>query len=456
MDCPSKEVLARMPLAEAVLWLWRWVADESHLQAMFQRYRGRCYEKIITFPMMVRLIADALLEYSGSGNQSFSRARESGELEASMVAAYGKLGRLPVLLSMGFLSESTDRLRELFPHAARRKPTGSLQELAVITLDGKAIKRVAKRLKPLRGVGGGLLGGRALVAMDFATGMALGMHAHEDGDANDVRFVPELLPEVRGRVGGLRLWMADRQFCDLVQMEHFTGCGDHFLIRYNAKLGFHGDSERAPREGMDRQGRHYREEWGWLGRATHLKRRYVRRITLYRPGEEEIAVVTDLVGYKKYPAEDVLDLYMERWGIENMFHKVTDVFGLEALIGGRPQATIFQFAFCLLLHNQIQLVRAYVAGHQQRDFETISLEQLFVDVQRELIAWNVVHPLATTVDYFQKGTLSQVRSRLNKLLRPTWSDRWIKTRNKKRRPKQPSNRKKTHGSVYRILQKSAN
>lgn len=455
MDGPMKEVLARMPLAEAVLWLWRYVGDESHLNAVFERYRGRCYQRIIRFPVMVHLIADALLEYHGSGNQSFSRAQESGELEASISAAYGKLRRLPIPLSMGFFAESTDRLRELFPVEARRKPPRSLRAFEVITLDGKAIKRVAKRLKPLRGVGGGLLGGRALVAMEFASGMALGMHAHPDGDANDVRFTADLLAELRGRVERRRLWMADRQFCDLPRLEQFAASGDHFLVRYNAKLGFHPDPQRAVQEGVDRQGRRYREEWGWLGRPTHSKRRYVRRITLYRPGEEEIIVVTSLLSPEKYLAEDLLDLYLERWGIERMFQKVTEVFGLEALIGSTPEANIFQFAFCLLLYNQIQTVRAYVAQHQERDFETISLEQVFVDVQRELIAWNVVFNPATTIDYLRRTTLAQTRRRLNRLLRCAWSDRWIKTHNTKRRSKKPTKRKKTHGSVYRILQKSA-
>jgi len=36
MDVPSREILDRMPLAEAVLTLWRWVADESYLNGLFE------------------------------------------------------------------------------------------------------------------------------------------------------------------------------------------------------------------------------------------------------------------------------------------------------------------------------------------------------------------------------------------------------------------------------------
>ena len=84
MDGLDGELLARMPLAEAVLLVWRYIADEEQLQAVFEAHRGRCYEDIIRFSVMVQLIADALLEHEGSGNQSFSRARESGALTATM------------------------------------------------------------------------------------------------------------------------------------------------------------------------------------------------------------------------------------------------------------------------------------------------------------------------------------------------------------------------------------
>ena len=33
------EVIARKPLAEAVLTMWRWTADEEHLESLFERYR---------------------------------------------------------------------------------------------------------------------------------------------------------------------------------------------------------------------------------------------------------------------------------------------------------------------------------------------------------------------------------------------------------------------------------
>jgi Transposase DDE domain len=447
-----QELWASMPLAEAVVLIFQYVGDDARLQAIFDEHRGRCYDAVIRFPDLVTLISDALLEHGGSGNQSFSRAQEIGELKASKVAAYGKLGRLPVPLSQVFLADLSRSLRGLFPTPACRRPPASLRPFSTIIMDGKAIKGVAKRLKLLRGVGGGLVGGRALVAIHYQTGLVIGMHADEDGDANDVRFVPQLMPSIRAEIEGPLLFLADSGFCDLQRMEEYTDGGNHFLIRRHPKVGLHPDPQRPMRSGIDARGRTFFEEWGWLGAADHPKRRYVRQITLKRAGEPDVAIVTDLLDADGYPAEDLLDHYLERWGIEQIFQKVTEVFHLQGLIGSTPKATIFQFAFCLLLYNLIQVIRGYVAVHQGREPETISIENLFLDVQRQLTAWSVLVDAGLPLEGIPVAPdLPTLVARLHALLASQWSDRWIKATNRRRRAHVPKPRERTHGSVYRIL-----
>lgn len=455
MDRPSKEVLARMPLAEAVLLLWWWVTCEERLEGLWKRYRGRCYKKIISFSLIVYLIADALLQYQGSGRRSFEKNIEKGQLEATFQAAYGKLGRLPIPLSQAFLAECTAALAEAFPTWAQWELPKSIGGFRVMILDGKAIKRVAKRLKALRGIPGGLLGGRALVALEWSTGLAVAMHAHPDGDANDVRFVPELVPVVREQVAGPRLWLGDRAFCDLEQPIRFTAePGDHFLVRYHPKVKFHRDPKKPQRKGKNAHGQTYVEQWGWLGSPQDKRRRYVRMIRLACPGKkEDLVLVTDLLDADAYPAEDLLWLYAERWGIEQTFQQVTEVFGLEGLIGGSPKACIFQLAFCLLLYNMIQVVRGYIAQGQDREPNEISTEKLFDDVERQLIAWNVMFDPDVTIGYFQRlPAADALQSRLRALLGCAWSETWLKSPHQERHGKTRRKRACTHNSVYRIIQ----
>jgi hypothetical protein len=48
----------------------------------------------------------------------------------------------------------------------------SLADLAVVAIDGKKLKRAAKRLKALRGLPGKLLSAKLLVALDLRTKLA--------------------------------------------------------------------------------------------------------------------------------------------------------------------------------------------------------------------------------------------------------------------------------------------
>ena len=290
--------------------------------------------------------------------------------------------------------------------------------------------------------------------MHWSTGLALAMHAHPDGDANDVRFVSELVPLVREQVPGPRLWLADSAFCDLVQPGHFTAeDGDHFLVRYHPKVKFHRDTKTPRQKGKTAKGQTYIEQWGWLGSERDKRRRYVRMITLKCPGKKrDVILVTDLLDADSYPAEDLLWLYSERWGIEDMFQKVTEVFALQGLIGGTPRACIFQFAFCLLLYNMIQVVRGYIAQAQNREPDEISLEKLFDDIEQQLIAWNVMFDPEVTINYFeQMPDLRSLRARLHTLLGSTWSNTWIKSPKQERHGKTPKKQARTHNSVYRIL-----
>jgi hypothetical protein len=181
-------------------------------------------------------------------------------------------------------------------------------------------------------------------------------------------LVPAVIEEVRPLVPATEpiLWVGDSQFADLTQPHRFRegrGQADHFLIRYNAKVPFTPSAEAeagdgpAVRHGTDARGRAWRQQWGTWGAASNAKRMFVRRITRERPGQADIMLVTDVLDAERYPAEDLLETYLQRGTIEGVFQKITEVFSLKKLIASRPQGTIFQLSVCLLLFNLIEVVR---------------------------------------------------------------------------------------------------
>jgi hypothetical protein len=153
-----------------------------------------------------------------------------------------------------------------------------------------------------------------------------------------------------------------------------------------------------------------------------------------------------------------------RWGIENVFQQVTEVFELRRLIGSTPQATVFQASFCLLLYNLIQVVRAHAAAAAGREPGEVSTEKLFTDVTHELVAWAKVGDASATpallLDDPRPRTAAQTRERLAARLGGpgVWTDRWLKAppKTKPAHPRPPKAKvARGHGghtSVWRVLQ----
>jgi len=466
MDGFQRELLRRLPLAQGVLRVVGYALDSGTLASLFAAHRGRCYEDILTFDRLVALVMDALTVYRGSGNQAFCAAQARGELPVAEQNVYGKLGRLPEALSIALLSSGAARLRQILPMG---RPVvelpASLRRWKAVAVDGKKIKKAAKRLKALRGVAGQLLGGKLLVALDVACGLAMAMNADPDGERNDVPLVPGLVAQVRALVSEAILWIADRQFGNLEVPSWFCAReGDHFLVRCPCSLKLEADPLRSAERSLDGEGRTVIQEWGWIGSAKDPRRRYVRRITLVRPGEDAIILITDLIDETDVPARDLLEAYRHRWDIERMFQEVTEVFHLQTLIGSSPRAMIFQSTLCFLLYNAIQVMRAYVADDGNQKFERVSGEKLFWDVRDQLTTWANLgsRPVAVEALSFGEGdraaTSAAMSFWLARTLRGSWNDRYLKAPRKRKRPfpagtpaKVPSGHG-GHSSTWRILQ----
>ena len=148
----------------------------------------------------------------------------------------------------------------------------------------------------------------------------------------------------------------------------------------------------------------------------------------------------------------MLELYRRRWGIEQVFQQVTETFSLEHLIGSSPRAVLFQFAYCLLLYNLVQLIKAYVAADGKVLATTVSTFYLFHDIRRELLAW-AYHTDGAWPR--RRRDAEQMRRRLGDLLHGSWDPiGYTKASDVKPRPKRPPPLRLHggHSSVQRLLE----
>ncbi len=456
-DAFSATVLEKLPLADSVWRLLHFTMTDDWLEDLWSRKRGRCYERDLKFSTLAHLIADALLEHGGSGHQAFERAQDAAILPVSITSAYDKLGHLPLPVSEALLAEGTQRMSVVLPEIPAVDPLPKCwADSEVFGADGKAIKHVKRLLKPLRGLQAGILGARASVGLDLRTGLAVAMVGHLDGEAGEAALTDVLLLAL-ARTAGERPWVVvlDRLYCNLSFPQQVLKAGGHFLIRYCSNTTFVPDATRPAQESRDAQGYRIVQEWGWLGKVEGADRQYVRRITKHWPDGKELGVVTDLLDEAKYPAEAMLSTYQSRWGIETVFHQITDVFSLRHLIGTMPKAVLFQLSFCLLLYNALQVVRAHLASFQECETKAISNEKLFYDVKRQFVAVSELVEVDSLLSLLgEVATAADLRVRLRDGLRGAWSDRWWKARSSGRgghqevKTRVPGN----HTSTYRVLQ----
>lgn len=460
-----RETLRRLPLADAVLHLLGYALDDDFLNGCFHEHRGHCYEDTLSFPELVEILTDALLVHHGSARQALMGAQKNGILPVCKEAFYGKLRRLPLKLSVAFMTDASRRLNDLLPVQNNPLPI-SLHDFQVRIIDGKKTKRVAKMLKLTRTQAGQLFGAKLLACYDPATRLIATISAHADGETNDAPLVPELLTNLRAQpTGRPAINVADSQFCDLVQISQYRKAGEHFVLRHHPKLHFHADAAMPPRTFTDAKGRRLTEEYGWLGSPSDKRRCFVRRITWTRSTHKDMCIVTDLTQRmpgqegdipEPIPAADLIDLYLTRWTIETVFQDVTTIFGLKKLIGSTPEATAFQAAFCMVVYNAIMVVKSYVAAVQPKPLsvDDVSNKMVFTSIHKQLTAIAELVPalsLATLI--MPPKTAEQARAYLHQRLKGLWEPSWKKARNKTRRaygPKPKGNG--AHTSVYRVMQ----
>ena len=125
----------------------------------------------LKFSALADLIADALLEHSGSGNRPSNR-RRSGGVPVSITSAYEKLGSLRWRSARPCSRKAPEDERGPAQIPAVDPLPDCWADYEVFGADGKAIEHVQRLLKPLRGLQAGILGGRASVGLNLRTGLA--------------------------------------------------------------------------------------------------------------------------------------------------------------------------------------------------------------------------------------------------------------------------------------------
>jgi Transposase DDE domain len=455
-------VLTQVPLAQSVLTLMRWALDADQLALRYQDHRGRCHDRLLSFPTFVGLLFDSLTVPWTSARNALLKAQDAGRLPVSLKAFYDKLKNTPVGVSLELFRDPAARLRAIVPDDRPGCPA-SLQGMSTLLLDGKVVKHVQRRLKVLRrdqATAFKLLGPRTLVLADRWSGLVHDWVADLDGEVNEVKYAAALVRRVPGTVPGPWLIVGDRAFGIFGVCQDIQDQGGHFLLRQHGMTRFVPDPERPAVHSTDRFGRPVRQQWGWLVRGKGDRERIAARQITVQRSKGVLVLVTDLLDPDRYPVDDLLETYLARWDIEGIFQTVTEVFHLRTLFSSSPQGMLAQMALCFLMYTVVRLVQGFIARAHGCEPKSISTELLFRDIQEELIALKRMLPLERVVAQVRAfATAEEVRLHVEALLQPCWCNRWKKANHRPRNPAKPPaakpvrvRQRKGHDSVQRILE----
>jgi IS4 transposase len=338
------------PIAVMVRVLLESFLNADQMDRWFDTVRQSQYTKDILFSSMVGLMLNVVCNIRPSVHSAYRHS----EMEASVVALYGKLQNLEPTTSQGLVRYLAGEAAVLIHHIGGTNPP-LLPGYRVKFLDGNCIEATEHRVEVLRGTKAGALPGKALVVFDPQLGLAVDVFPCEDGHAQE----RSLLPTVAKTLQAQEVWIADRNFCVLDFLFQFPKKSAFFVIRQ------HGNTPHKPLTSLEFVGKSATgdvfeqrvELTAPDGETLQVRRVVVELNTPTRNGDNTLILLTNLPE-EAVGALTIAELYRARWGIETAFQKLESHLHSEINTLGYPKAALFSFCLALVAFNLYAIVMA--------------------------------------------------------------------------------------------------
>lgn len=348
------EVLERFiqnrPVAVMVRILLESFLNAAQLDRWFDTVRQTQYTKEILFSSIVGLMLRVVCHIRPSIHSAYRHS----DIQASVVALYGKLQHLEPTTSQGLVRYIAGEAEALIQNMGGTT-VALLPGYRVKFLDGNCIEATEHRLEVLRGTRAGALPGKALVVFDPQLGLAVDVFPSEDGHAQE----RSLLSAVADRIEAGDLYIADRNFCTLEFLFAFPRKSAFFVIRQHGNTPYKRLTELkfVAKSATGDIVEQAVEITAPNGETLRIRRVVVRLITPTRNGDQHLILLTNLPE-ETVDAFTVAELYRARWGIETAFQKLESHLHSEINTLGYPKAALFSFCLALVAFNLYAIVMA--------------------------------------------------------------------------------------------------
>lgn len=367
VPAPSNEEL------EARLRDWLSPGTFANLKTVSDKTR-QLRERVLTLPVMVAIVLSLVYRQISGLSEVLRVLEQEGLLwvEARLVskqALSNRLRTLPASLFAQLFEQVLVRM-QFQAHTEEEIVPASWQAVqlrfgVVWLADGSTLEAIAKQLDSLKEQASGL-GGKMMMIVEAFSRRPVAAWYSADAHAHDQHWNDALIERLPK--GGLLIF--DLGFFNFVWFDAFTVADKYFVTRWKQKTA--GKVTR-----ILSQGSRYRDEILELGAYRSNPCRYpLRRVSVLR-GTTWHTYLTNVIDPNLLSAQQVCDLYCQRWRIEEAFLLTKRLLGLAYLwVGGSNGVQIQLYATWLFYAVLIDLC-AEVAVALRQPLERISVEMVF-------------------------------------------------------------------------------
>jgi Transposase DDE domain len=424
------------------------------LDRLFQDTADQQYTRTLLFSSVVDIMSLVVTQIRPSVHAAYQAMKD--RIAVSVRALYDKLCHLEPGLAAALVRHSVTQLLPVVQEL-RGGVAPLLPGYRVRILDGNHLAATEHRLKELRTLAAGPLPGQTLVVLDPEWRMVTDIIPEEDGHAQERSLLPEVLKLVQAN----DVWVADRNFCTTMFLFGIATRRGYFVIREHAQNV--PWTAAGPRRfcGHGASGKVYEQRIelpDGAGQVLHARRITICLDEPTRDGDTEIHILTNLPE-EAVTAEQVAELYRQRWTIENAFGELTNTLSCEVNTLAYPRAALFAFAVAVVAYNLLSTVKA--ALRAEHGVETIEENLSAYYVAEEVAATYRGMMIAIPEEHWEKFGTMPVRKFAAELKRLAGNVRLEMFQKHKRGPKKPRVKRKydksqPHISTARVLARRGN
>jgi len=221
---------------------------------------------------------------------------------------------------------------------------------ALVILDGSRLAAIAHRLKLLWNERAVVLPGCLLGVYDVGRGLCRHLHFSADAAASEMTRAKAAVADLVRDT----LVLGDRLYGTA---DFFAALGRHHcwgVVRRNRQLSLH----KLQRLRKRRIHGGLLEDWlVRAGTGASAPTQLLRHIR-WRRGGTRYELLTNVLAPRRLSAEEALDLYPHRWGVERMFFDLKDVLNLNRLYAANPNAVAMQVYAAAIVYNALRVAQS--------------------------------------------------------------------------------------------------